>query len=148
MVLWGPAARIALVVCAVFAFLLALGDVLDFYIALWRFTVPATLVYGALIYRFGLATPKGPDAPANGWDPGLVLMKLLMTVAAVGATLGAIALVYDVAGLVVRNWHYVVLAFVIVAGVCLWGLVLGRREARRSAPQVVEGEKQPDTLVS
>ena len=126
-VLWGPAARVAIIVCAIVGFLLALGDVLDLYDALWRYTVPATLIYGALIWRFALATPKGEPSPAGGLL-ATFLTKLVLTIALILATLGLIALIWDIVKLVADNWPYVVLALVIVAGVCVWALIAGRNE--------------------
>lgn len=54
----GPAARVAIVVGAIVGFILALGDVLDVYDALWKVTAPLTLVYAALIWRFALRPPR------------------------------------------------------------------------------------------
>jgi hypothetical protein len=126
-VLWGPAARIAIIISGVVGFVLALGDVLDLYDALWPYTLPATAIYGALIWRFALATPKG-EPPVSGGAPALVLMKLAMTIALILATLGLAGLALDIARLVAGNWPYIVLALVIVAAVCLWAVLAGRKE--------------------
>jgi hypothetical protein len=127
--LTGTPARIALAVMAVVGFVLALGDVLDIYDALWKFTVPATLVYAALIWRFALGPAKGEPRPTGVWPLGLdiVLGKLAMTIALLFCTLGVVALGYDLLRLVADNWPYIVLALGVVAGLVVWAWLLGRK---------------------
>ena len=129
--LTGTAARIALVVMALVGFLLALGDVLDMYDALWRFTVPLTLVYGALIWRFVLGPAKGEPKPKGYWPLSLdiVLGKLAVTIALLLATLGVIALGYDLFGLVAENWPWIVLALGLLAVIVLWACLPSRKRA-------------------
>jgi hypothetical protein len=127
--LTGTPARIALAVMAVVGFLLALGDVLDMYDALWRFTVPATLVYAALIWVFVLGPTKGEPPPRGVWPLGLdiVLGKLLVTIAILLATLGVIALGYDLFRLVADNWPWIVLALGLLAAIFAWAWLTGRK---------------------
>lgn len=129
MILSGPMARVVILFCAVFGFLLAMGDVLDIYDALWRYTVPATLAYGALIWRFALATPKGEEPLSGRASRGAFARKLVMTVLVILATLGVIALVWDIYVLVADNWPYVVLALVVMAAICVWALLAGDKRA-------------------
>jgi len=132
--LTGTPARIALAVMAVVGFILAMGDVLDIYDALWRFSVPLTLVYAALIWRFALGPAKGEPRPRGVWPLGLdiVLGKLAATIAILLGTLGVIALGYDLVRLAADNWPYIVLALGVVAVIVVWALLAGRK--RDGAP--------------
>jgi len=134
--LTGTAARIALAVMALVGFVLALGDVLDIYDALWKFTVPATLVYAALIWRFALGPAKGAPRPKGVWPLGLdiVLSKLAMTIALLLCTLGVIALGYDLFRLVADNWPYVVLALGVVAAIAIWAWLAGGKRTDSLPP--------------
>jgi hypothetical protein len=120
----GPLAGIIFAVIIVFGFLLALGDVLDLYDALWRYTVPATLVYAALIWIFALGPAKGQPKPRAAWPLGLdvILAKLGMTMAILIGSLGAIALVWDLIKLVGDHWHYIVLTLGVVALIVLFAM--------------------------
>jgi membrane protein implicated in regulation of membrane protease activity len=108
--------------------------VLDIYDALWKFTVPATLVYAALIWRFALGPAKGEPRPKGVWPLGLdiVLGKLAMTIALLLCTLGVIALGYDLVRLVADNWPYIVLALAVVAVIAIWAWLAGGK--RTDAP--------------
>lgn len=126
---YGPIGRVALVVLAVLGFLLALGDVLDFYDASWKISVPLTLVYAALIWRFALRPAKGEPPPTPAWPLGLdiILGKLAATAAVLLITLGAVALTWDLIGLIRDNWHYVVIAAVLLAVIVGWAMLAGRK---------------------
>jgi hypothetical protein len=140
----GPIGRAIFVVVAIGGFVLALGDVLDFYDAHWPFTVPLTLVYAALVWRFALAPAKGEAPPRPVWPLGLdlVLAKLAMTVVILLVTLGVVALGYDLVRLVAQNWPYVVAAGVIVAGIILWACLPERKSRRRpGAEHAAAGEE-------
>jgi hypothetical protein len=144
-VLYGPLARIAIVVMAILGFLLALGDVLDFYDALWMFTVPATVVYAVVIWVFVLAPAKGEAKPEATWPLGLdvILVKLMMTVALLLTTLGVIALGYDLVGLVIHNWPLILLALGVVVVIIGWAMLPERKRRKARA-----GEAEPKDLVS
>jgi len=134
----GPIGRLVILVLAIGGFILALGDVLDFYDAWWKFTVPLTLVYAVVIWRFALATPKGEPEPAPGWPLGLnvIIVKLATTVGLLLATLGVIALGYDLFLLVAHNWHIIVVALGLVVVIMLVALIPGlgsSRKRRRAA---------------
>ena len=131
----GPLGRAAFFIIAIGGFLLALGDLLDIYAALWRFTVPATLVYGALLWRFALPSAKDAAQPegAGEWVIFLVL-NLGMTVALILGTLGVIALGYDLYGLVLGNWPWIVLTIGLLAVIFTWAtLAEGRTRKRQRA---------------
>ena len=130
--LFGPIGRAIILVMAIFGFVLALGGVLDAYDAYWKFTAPLTVVYAGLIWRFALAPAKGEFVPERGWALAFYLvMKLGMTIALLLVTLGLIALGYDVYRLIVHNWHYVVIALVIIALIVGWAVLPERKSARK-----------------
>jgi len=133
----GPIGRLIILVLAIGGFILALGDVLDFYDAWWKFTVPATLVYAVLIWRFALATPKGEPEPTPGWPLGLnvIIVKLATTLALLLATLGVIALGYDIFLLVADHWHIIAVALGLVVVILLVALIpgIGSGKRRRAA---------------
>jgi hypothetical protein len=143
----GPVGLAALVIIAVCGFLLAMGDVLDLYDALWKFTVPATVVYGALLWRFALTPAKDDERlqGAGAWTLHLVL-KLGMTVALMLGTLGVIALGYDVYGLVLANWRIIVVAIGLLGVIAIWAtLAEWGRTRKRAAGQPAA---RSDDLVS
>jgi hypothetical protein len=128
----GPVGRAIILVLAIFGFVLALGGVLDAYDAYWMFTVPLTVVYGALIWRFALAPADGEFTPTGGWALAVYhVLRLVMTIALLLVTLGVVALGYDVFLLVVHNWHYVVVALVIVMLIVGWAMLPERESTRR-----------------
>jgi hypothetical protein len=147
-----------LLVAAIVGFVLALGDVLDFYDAWWKFTVPATIVLGALIWVFALSPAKGQPPPQPVWPLGLdiILGKLLMTIALLFGVLGVIALVYDAYGLILRNWHIIVVALGLLAVILVVFVVIpamrdSKRAARGRPPLVKGGERHHagrDDLIS
>ncbi len=153
--LWGPLARIAICVLAVFGFVLALGDVLDLYGAYWWITAPATLVYVVVLWRYALVPAKGAPPPTPVWPLGLdiVLTKALMTLALVMLTLGAVALAWDLIKLGAQYWPYLVLSLLILAAICVWSLIPGKaerakRRAARAARIVDPGGSARDELIS
>jgi hypothetical protein len=132
----GPIAVAIIVVLGIFSVVLALGDVLDFYDAWWKFTVPLTLVYAAVIWIFALAPAKGapPDTPV--WPLGLdiILGKLVMTIGLMLLTLGAISLTWDLIGLVRKNWPYVVITVVLLVVVMGCSALFGRSNKSGKKP--------------
>jgi len=150
------------VVLTVFAFLVALGDVLDFYDAWWKFTVPLTLVYAALLWRFAIPLlMKGEPPTEPTWPLGLdsILVNLMITITLLVATLGAIALVWDLIRLIGIHWHYVVITLGLLAVIIVWAMLMPddkkrkrkRKHAGRRADAVVDGPKQthgPNDIVS
>jgi hypothetical protein len=128
----GPLGRLAFFVIAIGGFLLALGEVLDIYIALWMFTLPATAVYGALLWCFALPSAQDGARPegAGEWALFLVL-KLGMTIALVLGTLGVIALGYDLYGLVLGNWPWIVLTIGLLAVIFVWTTLAEGGRARK-----------------
>jgi hypothetical protein len=134
---------------AVGGFVLALGDVLDVYDAQWKISVPLTLVAGALIWRFALAPAAGEEKPGPGWPPALYLiLKLGMTIALLLGVLGLIGLAYDLYGLVIGNWVYIVLALVLLAVVLLFAMIPERKKARARRAAARNADPGPDDLVS
>jgi hypothetical protein len=134
----GTAARVALLVMAVVGFVLAMGDVLDLYVVLWKFTLPGTLVYAVLLWCFVLAEPRDePQTP--------VVVKLAMLLVLLLTTLGAVALAWDLYGLVARNWPMILLAFALLAVIFGWTF-LTTRKAPKSEPKPRRDRR--DDLVS
>jgi hypothetical protein len=157
--LLGPIGRAIILVLAIIGFILALGDVLDTYDAYWKFTVPLTVVYAGLIWRFALAPAEGEFTPKGGWALAFYLvLKLGMTMALLLVTLGVIALGYDIFLLVVHNWHYVVIALAIIALIVGWAVLPERKNTRKrpaaaghiaaSAFSERPDRRGPDDLVS
>jgi bacteriorhodopsin len=139
----GWAARAFLIVCAIFGFLAGLATVLDYYDAYWQITVPATLVYAALLYVF--ATPK---AEPDDKPLAVVFTKLLVTVLWIALSFGAIAAVIWLCKLVADNWPYVVIAAVIVVGIVLWAMIsawFDDRKTRREKVQLGREDAPPLT---
>lgn len=134
-ILRGWAAWAAIVVGAVFGVLTVLATTADMLIAQWKIAAPALLVYGAVIWRWGLA-PADRTAEAPPASPAEAIAetvaKLAATIAIILASLGLVAAgIYalQVAG---ANWAYVVLAVALLAAVFGWawiGEVLRERRA-------------------
>jgi len=147
----GWPAVVVWVVLTVFAFLVAMGDVLDFYDAWWKFTVPLTLVYAAALWVFvvPLLTKGKEPLPKSTWPLGLdvILANLVITVSLLVATLLAVALIWDLIRLVGIHWHYIVITLVLLAVIIVWAMLMpeekkgkGKR-AKRRADEVVGGTK-------
>jgi small-conductance mechanosensitive channel len=145
----GPLGALAFLIIAIGGFILAVGDVLDVYDAQWKISVPLTLIAGALIWRFALATAAGEEKPRRGWPVAVyLLMKLGMTVALLLGVLGLIGLAYDLYGLVIGNWVYIVLALVLMAAVLLFAMIPERKKARARRAAGRDADPGPDDLVS
>lgn len=141
-ILRGWVARVVLIVIGVLGFAAAAADVLDLYIAAWKVTAPATLLYGALIWRFAL--PPMDAAPPRG--PGEIALeigsKLALTLAAIAATLGLVALGIYAWRLAKTNWAYILLSLVLLAVAFAWAWFDQARQDRRArerAPVAPEG---------
>ena len=127
----GWPARVFLIVAAIFGFLAALATVLDFYDAYWMYTVPATVLYGVVLWVF--ATPK---AEPNDGLAEVILAKLFVTILLVAATFIAIAVVIWLCKLVADNWPYVVIAAAIVLGIVLWAAIGAWFDDRKTRREV------------
>jgi hypothetical protein len=129
----GPIGRLVILALAIGGFILAMGDVLDFYDAWWKITVPLTLVYAAAIWIFALGTPKGESKPEAVWPLGLdiILGKLLMTVGLLLVTLGVVALAWDLFLLVKHNWAMILVALGLMVVIVLFAMIPQRKSSRR-----------------
>lgn len=142
--LYGPIGRVIILVLAIFGFVLALGDVLDAYDANWKVTVPLTVIYAVLIWRFALSPAEDEFMPKGGWALAFYLvMKLGMTIALLLLTLGVVALAYDLFRLVADNWPYVVMALVIIALIIGWALLPERKNARKRGASTGRAAPEP-----
>ncbi len=90
------------------------------------YCVPATLLYAVGLWFF--AMPKAdPDEP----PVQVFATKLILTLVFVGVTFGAIAAAIWIYKLILDNWHYVLIAAIIIAGIVIWALVAGAIESRK-----------------
>jgi hypothetical protein len=131
----GPLGAFVLFVLSVFAYLLALGDVLDTYDAYWKFSVPLTGVYAVLLWIF--AAPRVLRAvlpPVEGEAPSALvdnIAKVIFTFLFLLATLIAVALIWDIMRLIRDNWHYVLVSVGLVVVLVVWTWAADSLSTRR-----------------
>jgi hypothetical protein len=113
----GRAAVAYIVLLAVAGFLLALGGVLDAFDAHWKIAVPLTVLYAVLIWCFAWGPYMGDAKPSPTWPPSadMIVGRSVMTLGSLFATLFVISATYDLYLTVLANWHYLVVALVLMA---------------------------------